>query len=88
MSASPVPPPGLALPRRLRRLANEAVVTWNGLHPTLELEPSAPRANLVVLAGRATYVPQAAVTSGMQRTVTVTRRRHLGWPHAADLGWG
>jgi hypothetical protein len=43
---------------------------------------------VVVLAGRATRVPQAAGTSGIQRIVTVTRRRPLGWAHAPDLGWG
>jgi hypothetical protein len=40
---------------------------------------------IVVLAGRATHVPQAAVTSGIQRTVTVTPRESLGWAHAPGL---
>jgi hypothetical protein len=44
--------------------------------------------SLVVLAGRATRVPQAAVTSGIQRTVTVNSRRPLDWAPASDLGWG
>jgi hypothetical protein len=75
----------VALPRRRRRLASEAVVTEVGPHPPAELEPSPPSVSIVVLAGHATHVPQAAVTSGMQRTVTVTQRRPLGRAHAADL---
>jgi hypothetical protein len=30
-------------------------------------------------------VPQAPVTSGIQRTVTVTPRRPLDWPPGLDL---
>jgi hypothetical protein len=37
---------------------------------------------------RATRVPQAAGTSGIQRSVTVTSRRPVGWAHGCDLGWG
>jgi hypothetical protein len=40
---------------------------------------------VVVLAGRATRVPQAADTNGIQRIVTVTRSRPLGWTHVPDL---
>jgi hypothetical protein len=43
---------------------------------------------IVVLADRATHVPQAAVTSSIQRTVTVTPRRPVGRAHVPDLGWG
>jgi hypothetical protein len=45
----------------------------DGPHPPAELEPEPSCASVVVLAGRATHVPQAAVTSGIQRTTTVTR---------------
>jgi hypothetical protein len=50
-------------------------------------EPSPPGGSIVVLAGRATHVPQAAVISGIQRTVTVTRRGLVVWTPAHDLGW-
>jgi hypothetical protein len=40
---------------------------------------------VLVLAGRATRVPQAAGTSGIPRTITVTPRRPVGWAHAPDL---
>jgi hypothetical protein len=33
-------------------------------------------------------VPQAAVTSGIERTTTVTSRRPVGWALVPDLGWG
>jgi hypothetical protein len=39
----------------------------------------------LVLAGRATRVPQATVTSGIPRTITITPRRPVGWAHAPDL---
>ena len=62
--------------------ANEAVVTAGGPRPAVDPEPSPPAASVVVLAGRATHVPQAAVTCGIQRIVTVTRRgRQAGRPH-------
>jgi len=54
--------------------------------PSGQLEPLSPGGSIVGLAARATRVPQAAVTSGIQRTTTVTQRRPLAWPHAADLG--
>jgi hypothetical protein len=52
------------LPRALRALAHEAADHRGRPHPPAELEPSPPGASFVVLAGRATRVPQAAVTSG------------------------
>jgi hypothetical protein len=42
---------------------------------------------MVVLAGRATRVPLAAVTSGIQRTTTVTSRELSYWAHSSDHGW-
>jgi hypothetical protein len=45
------------LPRALRALANDAVVTREGPHPPAELEPSPPGANIPIRAGRATHVP-------------------------------
>jgi hypothetical protein len=51
-------------------------------------EPSAPGVTLIVLTGRATCVPQAADTSGIQRTTTVTSRRPVGWAHIPDLRYG
>jgi hypothetical protein len=39
------------------------------------------------LAGRATHVPQAAVTSGIQRIVTVTPSRPVGWACTSDLDY-
>jgi hypothetical protein len=69
-------------------LATEAVATEDGPHPPHELEPSPSGGSIVILADRATYVPLAAVTSGLQRTVTVTSRRPVGCAHIPDLGWG
>jgi hypothetical protein len=43
---------------------------------------------IVVLAGRATDVPEAAVTNGMQRSTTVTPRRPMGWAPVSDLRRG
>jgi hypothetical protein len=43
---------------------------------------------VVVLTGRATRVPQAAVAGGMQRSATVTRRGPMAWAQRSDLGWG
>jgi hypothetical protein len=79
------PRPGAA---SLPTLAQDAVVTEDGPHPVGELEPSPPGRSIVVLAGGATRVPQAAVTSGVQRTVMVTRRTPLRRSRVADLGWG
>ena len=47
----------IRLPRALRALAHEAVVTEDGPRPLRELKPLPPGASLVVLAGRATRVP-------------------------------
>ena len=49
------------------------------------LEPSPAPDALLVLAGRATRVPQAAVTSGIPRTITVTPTGPSRWLLAADL---
>jgi hypothetical protein len=76
------------LPLALRALAHEAVVTGDGTHPLVSWKPSPPGGELVVLAGRATRVPQAAVTSGIQRIATLTPRRPIGWAHGSDLGLG
>jgi hypothetical protein len=73
------------LPRALRALGNAAVVTEAGPHPREQLEPALSGGG-IVLAGRATRVPQAAVTSGMWWTVTVTTRAALGGAHGSDLG--
>jgi hypothetical protein len=59
----------------------------HGPHPLDELEPAAG-ASIAVLAGRATHVPQAGVTSGIQRTVTVSSRRALRWVPVPDLRVG
>ncbi len=61
----------------LRARAFEAVAGANEPHPRDKVEPSPPGGSIVVLTGRATRVPQAAVTSGKQRTTTVTSRRPM-----------
>ena len=63
-------------------------VTEDGPRPLGALEPSPPGSSIVVLTGRATRVPQAAGTGGIQRTITVTSRRPVGWAPVPDLGWG
>ena len=62
------------------------MVTEDGPHLWDSWVPLPPGENIVVLAGRATRVPQAAVTSGMQRSVTVTSRGPLSWMLPTDLG--
>jgi hypothetical protein len=62
------------LPRALRPLAYEPVVTEDGPRPLTELGAVAIRWSVIVLAGRATRMPQGAVTSGIQRSITVTPR--------------
>jgi hypothetical protein len=62
------------------------VVTEDGPRPLRELGTVPPGASLVVLAGRATREPQAAVTSGIQGTVTVIRDNRCAMPGVADLG--
>ena len=76
------------LPRRIRGLAHETVVTEDGPYPLDELGAVASTCEVVVLTGRATRVPEAAGTSGIKRTVTVTRRGSLSGPLTPDLGWG
>jgi hypothetical protein len=48
-------------------------------------EPLPLGGSTVVLTGRATHVPQVAVTGGTQRTTTVTPGGPLRWARAADL---
>jgi hypothetical protein len=69
------------------RLAYEALVTAGGPHRAVEPEPSPLGASVVVLVGRAIRVPEAAGTSGMQRSATVTQRRPLDRAPTPDLGW-
>ena len=57
----------------LQTLAHQALVTEDGASPFYaSWEPLPSDTSLVVLAGRAARVPQAAVTSGMQRSITAT----------------
>ena len=63
-------------------------VAEDGPRPLGALEPSPPGSSIVVLTGRATRVPQAAGTGGIQRTITVTSRRPVGWAPVPDLVWG
>ena len=58
-----------------------------GLTHGTSWEPSPPDGSVIVLAGRAIRVPLAAVTSGIRRTVTVTRTGRSGWAPASDLRW-
>jgi hypothetical protein len=65
--ASPDP----CLPRALRALAHEAVVTEDGPHPTVRGRLTAqPDTYRVILSGRATSVPLTTVLTGLQRTTT------------------
>ena len=41
---------------------------------------------MVVLADRATHVPEGAGTSGVQRTATVASRTPVGWARVLDWG--
>jgi hypothetical protein len=75
----------IRLPQALRAHGHEAMVTQDRSHPPTSWEPSPSVASIVVLAGRATHVPQAAVMSGMQRTLTVTPRTPKGWAQTCDL---
>jgi hypothetical protein len=79
------------LPRALRALGNDAVVTEEGPYPTITVAPTAPRGARVILTGRATGVPFTAVLAGPERTTTdnttaavtcVARLvpRSRGWP--------
>jgi hypothetical protein len=62
------------------------VSSRTGLTPPDEVESSPPGGSIVVLVGRATHVPQAAVTSGIWRSITVNRIGPLSWLTAPDLG--
>ncbi len=79
-------PPGCREPSGLLPTSRWTPRTGLTLRPSWE--PSPPRANVVLLGNRATHVPQAAVTSGIQRTVTVSRRGPMAWAVGSDLGWG
>ena len=65
---------GVRLPRALRAIAQETVVTEDGPHPPVKVEPSAPRCVRVILTGRATSVPFTAVSDGDERTTTDNAR--------------
>ena len=69
----------------LRALGHEAVVTEDRPYRLAKLEPSPPCGGIVVRVGRATHVPQATVTSGIWRIVTVTPGGPLPWAVATDL---
>jgi hypothetical protein len=56
------------LPRASVSLANEAGVTGVGPHPLVQVVPKLPGSTDVVLTGRATTVPFAAVATGSERT--------------------
>jgi hypothetical protein len=58
------------LPRALRALAQEAVVTEDEPRRTVRVEPTAQLDTGVILDGRATSVPFTAVLTGPQRTIT------------------
>jgi hypothetical protein len=80
------PYPGCREPSGL--LPTSPAVTGDGPYPYSTWSHRPQVRSIVLLTGRATYVPQAAVTSGIQRTLTVTWRAPLGWAPASDLGWG
>jgi hypothetical protein len=61
------------LPRRLRRLAHEAVVAEDRPHPTVTVNRRR-QVYQVILASRATSVPFTAVTTGPERTTTDNRK--------------
>jgi hypothetical protein len=63
-----IPPAGCRGPATA--LANEAVVTGVGSHPSVERVPRLPGSTNVVLVRRATTVPFTAVPAGPQRTAT------------------
>jgi hypothetical protein len=64
----------------------DSVVTEDRPRPHRELGAVVATASFVALAGRATHVPHATTTSGIQQTTTVTQRRPLGWMLATDPG--
>ena len=68
VEAASNPPAGCRRPATA--LANEAVVTGVGSHPSVELVPRLPGSTNVVLVRRATTVPFTAVPAGPQRTAT------------------
>jgi hypothetical protein len=58
------------LPRVLRALAHEAADQGGRASPSDELEPSPPGVSIVVLASRATRVPDPADSQGPQRSIS------------------
>jgi hypothetical protein len=78
-----IDPPRLS--RALRALANDSVVAEDQPRRLARVGAVAASHSDVVLAGRATRVPQAAVTSGIQRSTTVSQQDSISWAHAADL---
>jgi hypothetical protein len=62
------------------------VVTGDEPHPPVELGAVAAGVSVAMLAGLATRVPQAAVTSGIQRSTTVILLGPLRWARVSDLG--
>jgi hypothetical protein len=56
-------------------LPTRQVIDLDGPHPTVKLVLSSPRAEQVILIGRATSVPFTAVPSGPQRHPRTTPRR-------------
>jgi hypothetical protein len=79
-------PVSIQLPRALRTLAHEPRSPRTGLTLWAGWEPSPPDASVAVLASRATGVPQAAVASGIQGTVTVTPTGLFRWTLVSDPG--
>jgi hypothetical protein len=74
------------LPRALRALANDAVVTRDGPHPAAELEPSPPgaRSRLVPAVPPTCHKQRSpAVSSGQPRSL-----RRGRWAGRPSLTWG
>jgi hypothetical protein len=77
-----------ALPRALQLVPTMRWSPGDGPQPPAELEPSPPSASLVVLAGRATRVPEGAVTSGNDRFEGIAAHDTFQpWTSAAGAGW-
>ena len=65
------------LPRRVRGLPTKRLVTADGPHPTVKVEPTARPDTGVILSGRATSVPFTAVPTGLQRDNHGQRRSSI-----------
>ena len=72
----------------LRALATMQRTAGTGLTLQPSPEPLVQMQALFVGSDRATRVPEGAGTSGIQRTVTVTPSRPVGWARVPDQGWG